>query len=79
MFSISLDGFTTLKRDENFYLWLALTLAIESGGMGDGGTQGNDGDEGTKGQLATNRLFIFFPPRVSVSPRPRVLFPMPQY
>ncbi|MEH2376062.1 hypothetical protein [Nostoc sp.] len=27
--SISLDGFSTLKRDENFYLWLALRLAIE--------------------------------------------------
>ncbi|MCC5613857.1 hypothetical protein LC605_01940 [Nostoc sp. CHAB 5836] len=29
--SISLDGFGPLKRDENFYLWLALRLAI--GGM----------------------------------------------
>ncbi|MEH2289314.1 hypothetical protein [Nostoc sp.] len=27
--SISLDGLSTLKRDENFYLWLALRLAIE--------------------------------------------------
>ncbi|MBE9038276.1 hypothetical protein IQ246_24870 [aff. Roholtiella sp. LEGE 12411] len=25
--SISLDGFSTLKPDENFYLWLALRLA----------------------------------------------------
>jgi hypothetical protein len=39
MFSISLDGFTTLKRDKNFYLWLALTLAIEwrEWKMGNGG------------------------------------------
>ncbi|MCL6753194.1 hypothetical protein KBT16_20375 [Nostoc sp. CCCryo 231-06] len=27
--SISLDGFSPLKRDENFYLWLALRFAIE--------------------------------------------------
>ncbi|MEH2328954.1 hypothetical protein [Nostoc sp.] len=37
--SISLDGLTTLKRDENFYLWLALRLAIEK-----------TGDEETRGQ-----------------------------
>ncbi|WP_335130116.1 hypothetical protein [Nostoc sp.] len=27
--SISLDGLSTLKRDENSYLWLALRLAIK--------------------------------------------------
>ncbi len=54
-------------------------------GRGDAGTQGrgDEGDEeyqedeGTKGQLVTTRFPIVFSPRVSVSPRPRVLFPMP--
>jgi hypothetical protein len=44
---------------------------------GDEGDEEYEGDEGTKGQLATSRFLILFPPRVSVSPRPRVLFPMP--
>jgi hypothetical protein len=52
--SISLDGFSPLKRYENFYLWLALGLAIEGMGMGQGagGDQGDQGDE-----LITNSQF----------------------
>ncbi|OYD99602.1 hypothetical protein CDG77_00205 [Nostoc sp. 'Peltigera membranacea cyanobiont' 213] len=38
--SISLDGFSPLKRYENFYLWLALGLAIQ-GTRG----QGRQGDK----------------------------------
>ncbi|MEH1802606.1 MAG: hypothetical protein V7L13_26305 [Nostoc sp.] len=43
--SISLDGLTTLKRDENFYLWLALRLAIEGWGSRGAGEQGGRGAE----------------------------------
>ncbi|MEH1882141.1 MAG: hypothetical protein V7L19_02110, partial [Nostoc sp.] len=49
--SISLDGFSPLKRYENFYLWLALRLAIQ--GTRETRGQGRQGDKGDKGTRET--------------------------
>ncbi|MBE9000305.1 hypothetical protein IQ274_19180 [Nostoc sp. LEGE 12447] len=48
--SISLDGFSPLKRYENFYLWLALGLAIQGTRGAEGMGAGGRGDKGTRGQ-----------------------------
>lgn len=58
--SISLDGLTTLKRDENFYLWLALRLAIQGTGDEEVEEQGAGGQRG-QGELL-KKFLPYLPP-----------------
>ncbi|WP_229485411.1 hypothetical protein [Nostoc favosum] len=75
--SISLDGFSPLKRDENFYLWLALRLLLRRRGHEEaGGAEGAEG-AGEAGEAGEDKGEEFSPLPPAPCTLPLCFFSMP--